>query len=106
VYTINNTKGDQMKFIGIRDFRIKSSKIWNDLKREKEIVITLNGKPMAIISSVLADNFEEDLATIRRARAMSAIDYLQRKSIEKGTLKLTLEEINNEIKEVRKKKPK
>ena len=91
-----------MKFIGVRDFRTKSSSIWKQLKKEGEMIITSNGKPMAILSSVSEDNVEESLASFRRARSMNAVASLQKKSVEMSKDRMTLEEINEEITKVRK----
>ncbi len=91
-----------MKFVGIRDFRNRSAKIWDELNREKEIIITSNGKPVAILSSVSEENLEENLTAFRRARAITAVSALQRESIKKGTDSLTLDDINAEINASRK----
>lgn len=90
-----------MKFIAVRDFRTRSSKVWQELAKEKEMVITSNGKPIAIISSVSENNLEESLSAFRRARAISAVAEIQKKSVELGTDKTTLDEINQEIRAVR-----
>lgn len=95
-----------MRFIGIRDFRNKSSKIWDELRKEREIVITSNGKPIALLSATTEENLEENLAAIRQAKAVAAVNAIQRKSVEMGTDKLSLEEINAEIKAVRGKRRK
>ena len=87
-----------MKFVGIRDFRNKSAKVWEELNIEKEIIITSNGKPIAILSSTSEKNLEENLSAFRRSRAIKAVTELQKKSVEKGTDKITLDEINTEIK--------
>lgn len=94
-----------MKFVGIRDFRNKSSRIWKELSKEREIIITSNGKPVAILSAVSEENLEENLNAFRRARAISVVTSLQRKSVEMGTDRMTLEEINAEIKAERDKRP-
>jgi len=93
-----------MKFIGIRDFRNKSSKIWDELNKEKEMIITFNGKPVAILSAVSEGNLEENLSAFRRVRAINAVTALQRSSVKMGTDKLTIEEINSEIKAERNKR--
>ena len=90
-----------MRFIGIRDFRNNSAKVWKELRKEKELIITSNGKPIAILSSVSEENLEENLKAFRKARAISAVTELQKASIEKGTDTLTLEDINAEIKAAR-----
>ncbi len=91
-----------MKFLTVRDLRSKSSQIWKDLPNEQEMIITNNGRPVAILSSINDENFELSLNTIRRARAMEAVSSLQRGSINEGTNILSLEEINQEIKNTRK----
>ncbi|MDR2467005.1 MAG: hypothetical protein LBD35_06390 [Prevotellaceae bacterium] len=47
-------------------------------------------------------NTEDTLSTIRRAKAIEAVKSIQRQSVENGTDKMTLEEINHEIKMSRK----
>ena len=91
-----------MRFITIRDLRSKSAKIQQELPKEKEMVLTSNGKPIAILIATSAERFEESLAMIRRLRAMEAVDLMQRRSVEAGTDRMSLEEINKEIAAVRK----
>ena len=91
-----------MRFITIRDLRSKSSQIQRDLPKEKEMVLTSNGKPIAILSATSADKIEESLAMIRRVRAIMAVDYMQRRSVEVGTDHISLKEINKEITTARK----
>ena len=86
-----------MRFITIRDLRSKSSQIQRDLPKEKEMVLTSNGKPIAILSATSADKIEESLAMIRRVRAIMAVDYMQRRSVEVDTDRMSLKEINKEI---------
>jgi antitoxin (DNA-binding transcriptional repressor) of toxin-antitoxin stability system len=91
-----------MKFISVRDLRGKSAEVWKDLPAEQEVVVTSNGRPIAILSAVNEANLEESLYAIRRARAAEAVMSLQRRSAERGTDGLTMEEIDAEIKAVRK----
>jgi len=91
-----------MRFITIRDLRSKSAQIQRDLPKEKEMVLTSNGKPIAILAATSADKIEESLAMIRRVRAIMAVDYMQRRSVEVGTDRMSLEEINKEITTARK----
>ena len=93
-----------MKFIGVRDFRNKSAKVWEELDREKELVVTSNGRPIAILAAVSEENLEENLKVFRRTRAVSAVSELQRKSLERGTDKITLDQINEEIQAEREKR--
>lgn len=93
-----------MKFISIRDLRNKSAQIQKELPEEKEMVITSNGKPVAILSMVSGDTLEETLIALRRARAIAAVSHMQLQSIKMGAEQMTLEEINREIGTERKKR--
>ncbi len=94
-----------MRFISVRDMRGKSAQVWGQLKEEKELVITSNGKPIAILSAVQEGRLEETLAAIRRARAMAAVDAMQQRALKMGLDTMTLEEINAIIEEVRRERP-
>ena len=89
-----------MRFIQIRDLR--PAKIWEQLADEREMVITAQGKPIAILSSVSDDSWEETLAAFRRVRAIQAVDELQKQSVENSLDKMDLKEVNREIQAVRK----
>ena len=88
-----------MRFILIRD--LQPSKVWEQLADEREIVITAEGKPIAILSSVSDDSWEETLAAFRRVRTIQAVDELQKQSVENGLDKMGLKEVNREIQAVR-----
>jgi antitoxin (DNA-binding transcriptional repressor) of toxin-antitoxin stability system len=91
-----------MKFISVRDLRGKSADIWRDLPGEREMVITSNGRPVAILASVGESNLEQSLAAFRRARAIDAVASMQRQSLARGTDKLTGVEVEAEVEAVRK----
>jgi len=93
-----------MKFLSVRDLKTKSSQVWKDLPGQKDMVITSNGRPIAILSSVNENNLERVLSAFRQTRTMEAVTSIQYESVRKGTDKITLEEINNEIKTVRSKR--
>ena len=57
-----------MKLLSVRDLKTKSSQVWKDLPDQKEMVITSNGRPIAILSSVNEDNLEQVLLAFRQAR--------------------------------------
>lgn len=91
-----------MKFVSVRDLRGKSAEIWKLLKETRELVITSNGKPIAILSPTSEDTLEESMNAIRTARAIEAVEAIQTQSVKTGRDKMTLEEINREIEAVRK----
>ncbi len=63
-----------MRFISVREFRGKSGDVWKALVEEQELVITSNGKPIAIVSAVSEETLEDSLRAIRHARTMVAVD--------------------------------
>jgi len=93
-----------MKFLSVRDLRGRSSEVWKELSEEREMVITSNGRPIAILAAISESNLEESLAAFRQARAVEAVASLQRRSVDRGTDKSTMDEIDEEIKVVRKKR--
>jgi len=93
-----------MKFLSVRDLRGKSAQIWKDLPKEREMVITSNGRPIAILATISESNLEESLTAFRQARAVEAVAALQRRSADQGTNRMTMDEIDAEIQAVRKKR--
>ena len=90
-----------MKFISVRDLRGRSAEVWSELPEEREMVITSNGKPVAILSATSEDSVEESLAAIRRARGMAAVEAMQSRALKTGADRTTLDEIKAEIAAVR-----
>ncbi len=66
------------------------------------MVITNNGKPIALLTPLSDVSLEDTLKAIRKARAINAVQKMQEISIKKGNTRLTEEEIEKEIKETRK----
>lgn len=90
-----------MKFVSVRDLRGKSADIWRDLPDEREMVITSNGRPVAILAAVNESNLEESLAAFRQNRAIDAVSSMQRRSVTRGADALTSDDIAAEIAAVR-----
>jgi antitoxin (DNA-binding transcriptional repressor) of toxin-antitoxin stability system len=86
-----------MKFVSIRELRSKIASIRRDLAQAREIVLTANGRPFAVMTPVSADTVEEEIQAIRRARTRAAIDGLRVAARAAGVDKLTMEDIDAEI---------
>ena len=95
-----------MKFLSFRDLKTKSSQVWKDLPEQKEMVVTSNGRPIALLSSINENNLEQVLTAFRRARATNALASVQYDSIQKGTDMISMDEINDEIGVIRSKRKK
>ena len=93
-----------MRFISVRDLRGRTSQLWRDLKEEKDLVVTNNGKPVAILTSTDADSFEGSIQDIRQCRASAALAELKRDAAARGLDKLSMDEIDAEIRASRKRR--
>jgi antitoxin (DNA-binding transcriptional repressor) of toxin-antitoxin stability system len=91
-----------MKFITVRDFRTSPARIWKQLPEEQEMVITNNGKPIALLTPISDENIEDTLKAVRKARALNAVKRMQEISMRNDNSLLSDEEIQNEISESRK----
>ena len=90
-----------MKFITVRDLRTSPAKVWKRLVEEKEMVITNNGRPIALLTPINDQNFEDTIKAMRKSRVANAIKSMQLNSVKTGKNRLTKEEIENEIKQAR-----
>jgi len=95
-----------MKFLSVRDLKTKSSQVWSELSDQKEMIVTSNGRPIALLSSINENNLEQVLTAFRRARAADALAVIQYESIQQGTDAISMDEINAEIKAARSKRKK
>lgn len=91
-----------MNFYSVRDLRTHPKEIWKKLSESREIIITNNGKPTALMIEVDEENVEEILNSLRQAMAMRALNQIRMQAREKGLDKMSLAEIEEEIRAVRK----
>ena len=91
-----------MQFVTVRELRSRSAELWRRLAAEPDMVITSNGKPVAILSAVSPDGLEESLAALRRARAIATMEVMQRQSVAAGKHRLSPAAVETEIKAFRK----
>ena len=90
-----------MQFISVRELRNRSAAIWKTLSEEKDLVVTSNGKPIALLSATSDETIEESLGAIRRARAQNAVAAMQQASLKAGTDQLSMKEIDAEVRAAR-----
>ena len=91
-----------MRFVSVRDLRSKASEIWKSIQKEKDLVVTSNGRPIAILSGVPDGNLEQSLDAIRRSRTIQAVESMQLASKKAGLDRLSDVEVQPEINAVRK----
>jgi len=91
-----------MKFVTVRDFRTSTSGIWKKLPEERELIITNNGKPIALLTPLSDETLEDTVAAVRKAKAINAVRRMQEASVAAGNDKMSLDEINAAIADSRK----
>ena len=90
----------------MRDLRTTPAQVWKALPEEQEIVITNNGKPIALLTPLTDTDLEDTLASVRRARAINAVKKMQAAAVAEGISRMTPEDIDQEIQAYRKSKKK
>lgn len=94
-----------MNLITVRDLRNRSGEIWRRLAQQQELIVTSNGRPIALLMPVSEDNVEKTLAVLRRARAQVAVSRMRETATTTGANRLTLDDINEEIHKARQERP-
>lgn len=86
-----------MEFITLSDLRLRAAEVQRKLREQKELILTANGRPIAVIASVEGAQAQEILHAVRQARAQMALSRLRKAAAQKGLDKMTEEEIEAEI---------
>lgn len=84
-----------VKFVTIRQLRASTASIRKDLAADEEIVVTANGRPVALLTPLDADNLEQELRASRRARAAAALDRIRAQARAGGTAALSMKQIDD-----------
>ena len=80
-----------MNYIGVSELK-KSKTMWEMLARDKELVLTRDGKPGAVILPITPEGLESTLKAIRRARFSETISAIRGR-----TKSINPSEIENEV---------
>lgn len=91
-----------MEFVSVRELRIQPGQVWKRLSESNELVITSNGKPIALLSGVTDETLEQTLTALRRARAQVAVSQLRASAQARGADNMATAEIDAEIRAARK----
>ena len=93
-----------MEFLSIREFTAYPRKTRESLKKSGKIILTNNGKPSMLVFDIKGRNFEDIIDILNRAEAMRILEEIQMQAVRGGLNTMTLDEINTEIAESRRKK--
>lgn len=66
-----------MKFVTVRCLRDHSAWVWKELEQEGELVVTSNGRPVAIVMPTNERDLKQSLRDLRQARALRAVRQVQ-----------------------------
>jgi prevent-host-death family protein len=92
-----------VKFLSTRDLRNRPGYV-RELARDDDLVLTANGKPIAILVGVDDDEFEETARVIRQVKAQRALTRMRRQATQRGLDRLPPKAIDSEIRAVRSKR--
>lgn len=90
-----------MKFISIRDLRNDTAGLRRDLQADREIVVTANGRPIAVMTRVDPDTVEQEILAIRRARARAALSRMRERARSEVLDRLTMDQIDDIVARMR-----
>jgi antitoxin (DNA-binding transcriptional repressor) of toxin-antitoxin stability system len=90
-----------MKFVTARDLRLRPGRVWEQLETEGEIVVTANGKPVALLTGVAEDTVEDAILALRRARAQMVLDRMRQAARRRGLDRLPPRRIDAAVSAVR-----
>lgn len=89
-----------MKFVSTRELRNRPGSV-RDLAQTDDVVLTANGKPIAILLGVKEEDLEETARAIRQAKAQMALSRLRKHSAQRGSDQMPASAIDAEIRAVR-----
>ena len=83
-----------MRTVTIRDFRTRPRQVRDALARESEAVLTVNGRPVALLLPTDASTIDATLETVRRARGIEALRAIRQESRKAGLDRLSGRDID------------
>jgi antitoxin (DNA-binding transcriptional repressor) of toxin-antitoxin stability system len=83
-----------MRYITVRDLNTKPKEVWEKIK-EADVIVTSNGKPIAILTGATEATLENQLRAL-------AMEDLQKTAADKGLDRWPEKKIEDEIRAVRK----
>lgn len=70
-----------MNYIAVKDLK-NSRSLREKLEKERELILTKDGQPFALIVGVSADTLEDSLREVRRAMFSKAVSRGRKKALE------------------------
>lgn len=92
-----------MKFISTRELRNRPGTV-RELAQKEDLVLTADGKPIAILMGIENDDVEQAALILRQARAQRALTRLRSQASRSGVAQLSARALEAEIRAVRRKR--
>jgi len=86
-----------VKFVSSREIRVNPKPIFDFLEKDREVIVTSRGKPVALLLGVTGDDLEETVRLVRRARAQVAVSRIRKAASQAGLDGMSQAEIGEEI---------
>ncbi len=90
-----------MRSVTVPELQTMPESAWEALVERGDVVVTSNGKVVAILSAASASTLESTLANLRQGRALLAVARMQREARHAGLDRWSLEDVNAEIDDLR-----
>lgn len=92
-----------MKFISTRELRNRPGAV-RELAQKEDLVLTADGKPIAILMGIENDDVEQAALMLRQARAQRALTRMRSQASRPGVTQLSARALEAEIRAVRRKR--
>lgn len=90
-----------MQFASIRDFRLNAAAILGRMGGKENVIVTRRGKPVALLVPATEGMLEDLLRAVQGARLRAAVEEARREARQAGADRMSMAEINAEIRRVR-----
>ena len=92
-----------MKFVSTRELRNRPGYV-RKLAQKEDLVITADGKPVAILLGVEGEDLEETALILRQAKAQRSLSRMRREASRRGIAGVSRDAVEAEIRAARRKR--
>jgi antitoxin (DNA-binding transcriptional repressor) of toxin-antitoxin stability system len=93
-----------MEFVPARDFRLRPGNVWKKLRAAHRLVVTTNGKPVALLTDIEGKDLQEEIQVEAIARGVRAVSRMRAAARRGGASRMSQAQVEKVIAGVRKEK--
>lgn len=86
-----------MRTFTIRDFRTRPRVVQEALSKESRALLTVSGRPIAVLLPVTAETYDQTLDVVGRAQALQVLNRIRERASATGRDKIGMREIDAEV---------